>query len=100
MAARTRSNDESDTAVDSAPSFNDRYLCNMAALRRADPQLASLIDDVPDERRLELIETRSGKWTASVPTADGGRCFQHSRYGSVGEADQLVAAQVRSDCYC
>ncbi|MCH7700550.1 MAG: motility associated factor glycosyltransferase family protein [Planctomycetes bacterium] len=109
MAARTSSNDEADsaadstpseTAVSSTPSFNDRYLCNMAALWRADPQLASLIDDVPDERRLELSETRSGKWTASVPTPDGGRCFLHSRYDPVAEADQLAAAQVRSDCYC
>lgn len=100
MAARSCSNDEADTAVDSTPSVNDRYLCNMSALWRADPQLASLINDVPDERRPALTETRSGKWTASVPTANGNRCFLHSRYDPVAEADQPAAAQVRSDCYC
>ena len=65
---------------------NELFCKNMAALWRADPELAVRIDRVPDEQRLETQATRSGQQTAAVNTPEGQSAYLHSRYDPQTEA--------------
>jgi hypothetical protein len=83
-----------------AQTQRDLFLKNMAALWRADPRLAQRVDAVMDDQRLALEPTKSGAWTARMPTPGGRPCYLHSRYNPVDEADKLLAPTDFDEAYC
>ncbi len=83
------------------PAVGDKlFLHNMRALWRRDPQLALRVDAVRDDQRIPLEPTRSGVWTARVPTPDGATAYLHSRYDPVAEAERFAASVPIEDKYC
>ena len=70
------------TATTDEPSAtaNELFIKNMAALWSVDPELALLIDQVPDDARLPVEATRSGDWTTAMAAPDGRKAYLHSRY--------------------
>ncbi len=79
---------------------NELFLHNMRALWRRDPELALLIDAVPDEERVELEPTRSGSWTARLPAPGGALTYLHSRYDPAAEAKRLAESIEIEDKFC
>lgn len=67
-----------------------RLAANLGALFAVDIELARRLDALPDEALPELVATRSGGWTCSVPDAAGKPLFLHSRHEPVDEARRLV----------
>ena len=78
------------TPVADIVTANELFCKNMAALWRTDPELAVLIDAVPDEARLPVEPTRSGDWTVAAVTPQGQRVYLHSRYDPVAEAKKFA----------
>lgn len=76
------------------------FLRNMAALWRVDPVLAMRIDEVPDEARPAVEQTRSGDWTVAMPTPEGQSAYLHSRYDPRKEAGKLADQVELEDNYC
>ncbi len=91
-------NDATDNARDSES--HTTYLRNMALLWRHDPQLAMLVDAVPDSARPPVEKTRSGEWTVAITSQAGRRTYLHSRYDPKKEAGQIVDNAVTDDQYC
>ncbi|MFQ5414375.1 MAG: 6-hydroxymethylpterin diphosphokinase MptE-like protein, partial [Phycisphaerae bacterium] len=79
---------------------NELFLHNMRALWRVDPTLALRVDAVDDHKRLPLEPTRSGAYTARVPTDDGGTVYLHSRYDPDEEARRLIDTVNLDDKFC
>ncbi len=79
---------------------NEMFLHNMAALWRADPELAIKVDAVDDEERLPLAPTRSGAFSARVSAADGSSVYLHSRYDPQREACKLADAVKIEEKFC
>ncbi|GJM23965.1 MAG: hypothetical protein DHS20C16_03800 [Phycisphaerae bacterium] len=86
--------------ISNPPDQHAIFARNMAELWRHDPTLAMVIDAVPDEKRPEIQETRSGKKTVAIGSADKRAVYLHSRYDPVKEAGQLVGGVVTDDQYC
>ncbi len=76
------------------------YARNMAELWRHDPALAMVIDAIPDDKRPEIQDTRSGQKTVAIASGDRRPVFLHSRYDPVKEAEQLVGGVVTDDQFC
>ncbi|MCH7812440.1 MAG: DUF115 domain-containing protein [Planctomycetes bacterium] len=79
---------------------NELFCKNMAALWRTDPELAVLIDAVPDEARLPVEPTRSGDWTVAAVTPQGQPVYLHSRYDPVAEAKKFADNVEMEGKYC
>lgn len=79
---------------------NELFVHNMRALWRHDPDLAMRVDAVADDERLPLEPTRSGAWTAKMPTPDGATTYLHSRYEPVAEAKRLADSVALEDKFC
>lgn len=73
------------------------YLRNLRALYRADPVLASRIDELPFAQAAALEPARSGEATARILADDGKPLYVHSRYEPADEARRFVAAQLATD---
>ena len=86
--------------IPSLPDQHAIYARNMAELWRHDPVLAMAIDAIPDEKRPEIQETRSGEKTVAIASGDKRPVFLHSRYDPVKEANQLVGGVVTDDKFC
>lgn len=88
--------------ADSSPFsiLHSQFLRNMAALWRTDPELALKLDEIDDVERVPLEPTRSGHWTASMPTSDGRSVWLHSRYDPVKEAATRAEAVPLEDKFC
>jgi hypothetical protein len=76
------------------------YARNMAELWRHDPPLAMVIDAVPDEKRPEVQETRSGEKTVAIASGGKRAVYLHSRYDPTKEAGQLAGGVVTDDQFC
>lgn len=76
------------------------FLHNMRALWRHDAQLALRVDAVHDDERVPLEPTRSGAWTARMPTPDGATTYLHSRYDPVAEAERFAASVPIEEKFC
>jgi len=83
-----------------SPPGNETFLHNMAALWRADPELAIRLDEIPDQDRLPVEPTRSGDWTAAVTGPTGQKVYLHSRYDPPAEARKLIDAVELDKHYC
>ncbi|MGB2987342.1 MAG: 6-hydroxymethylpterin diphosphokinase MptE-like protein [Phycisphaerae bacterium] len=79
---------------------NERFLHNMRALWRHDAELALRVDAVHDDERVSLEATRSGAWTAKMPTSEGSMVYLHSRYDPVAEAERFAASIPLEDKFC
>ncbi|MBU0717061.1 MAG: DUF115 domain-containing protein, partial [Planctomycetes bacterium] len=79
---------------------NEMFLHNMRALWEHDPGLALRVDAVEDAERIPLEPTRSGAFTAKLPTAEGQSTYLHSRYDPVDEAEHLAGSVVIEDKFC
>lgn len=80
--------------------LNDRFLRNMSALWRMDPDLAVRVDAVEDADRLTLEPARSGRMTASVAAADGAPVQLHSRFDPDVEAKRLAESVPLEEKFC
>lgn len=69
------------------------YIRNMAALFRADAELAAAIDAIPFSALPRIEAARDGTPTASVCGDDGRPVYLHSRHRPAEEAAAFVAAQ-------
>ncbi|HEY3245015.1 MAG TPA: 6-hydroxymethylpterin diphosphokinase MptE-like protein [Phycisphaerae bacterium] len=73
----------------------------MAALWRADADLAARLDAIDDEDRFAVQPTRSGAPTVAVPAGLQGRMiYLHSRYDPLAEAAKLAEAVPVEDKFC
>lgn len=79
---------------------NELFLHNMRALWRCDPALALRVDAVNDDERIPLEPTRSGAWTARMPTPDGRSMYLSSRYDPVAEGRRFAASVPIEGKYC
>ena len=90
----------SPVSVDGPPAVgNEMFLHNMRALWREDPGLAFRVDAVPDDARIPLEPTRSGAWTAKMPTPSGQSTYLHSRYDPQDESRRLAESVSIVDKY-
>ena len=84
-----------------APSVgNALFLHNMRALWRRDPALAQRVDAVHDNERIPLEPTRSGAWSAKMPTPDGSTVYLNSRYDPTAEAERFAASVSIEEKFC
>ena len=79
---------------------NELFLHNMRALWRSDPELALRVDAVSDDERIPMEPTRSGAWTARMPTPDGKSTYLNSRYDPVAEGRRFAASVPIEGKYC
>lgn len=80
-------------AADNAPDLDacrQRYVENMAALYRRDPELAGRLDRLAFDEVPPLEPTRDGNVTARLTADDGKAIFAHSKYRPAEEATKLV----------
>lgn len=75
----------------------DRYLANLGALYRRDPELAARLDALPFASLPALEPTRDGRLTARVTADDGQPVYLHSRYEPSPEAARLLDALPPTD---
>lgn len=87
-------------AVTTTASPQELFLRNMRALWRTDPTLALRVDAVDDEDRLPLEPTKSGAWTARMPSTTGMPAYLHSRHDPVAEAERFIDSVPLEDKYC
>ncbi|MCG3179356.1 MAG: hypothetical protein BIFFINMI_01691 [Phycisphaerae bacterium] len=73
---------------------------NLAALRRADAELADAIAGLPRDACLMLEPSRSGPPTARAAGPDGVARYLHSRYDPLAEAAAQADAEVRPADLC
>jgi hypothetical protein len=67
-----------------------RYVENMAALYRRDPDLAARLDRLPFAELPELESTRDGNATVRLLADDGKPIYAHSKYRPAEEATKLL----------
>lgn len=67
-----------------------RYVRNLAALYRTQPDLAAEIDALPFAHTPNLQKTRDDRLTARLPADDGKPVYLHSRYRPWQEAVQFA----------
>lgn len=72
-----------------------RYLSNLEALYRVEPELAARVDALPFTATPALEPTRDGSLTLRLATDDGKSIYAHSRYTPLDEARTLVEAQCK-----
>ena len=68
--------------------YNTVYMKNMEVLWRESPDLARLIDSVPDENLIECERTKNGEFTCRLPAENGKLLYLHSRYDPIKEAEK------------
>lgn len=80
------------SACDAGPAqeMRDRYLRNLAALYRRDPDLAARVDAFPFSKLPVFEPTRDGNWTLRAAAATGPATYLHSRYAPLDEARRLT----------
>ncbi|GMU81095.1 MAG: hypothetical protein AMXMBFR47_09660 [Planctomycetota bacterium] len=76
---------------DAAHELRTRYLRNLDALYRRDPDLAAHVDATAFNRLPEFERTRDGRWTVRAPGPGGRAAYLHSRHAPLDEARRLVA---------
>ena len=67
---------------------NTVYMKNMEVLWRENPDLAKLVDSVPDEKLIECEKTRSGDFTCRLMGDNEKLLYLHSRYDPIKEAEK------------
>lgn len=80
--------------------LNDRFLRNMSALWRMDPDLAIRVDAVEDAERLPLEPARGSGMTASFILPDGTAVQLTSRFEPEVEAARLADTVPIEDKFC
>lgn len=67
-----------------------RYLVNLGALYRRDPDLAARLDALPFTQAAQLEAARDGHATVRLSADDGREIYAHSRYRPLEEARRFV----------
>ncbi len=78
-------------ASNSTATIAEPLVENLAALWATDPDLARPVDAIADADCLKLTATKSGHFTASVPTTSDRLAALCSRYDPIDEASKLIA---------
>ena len=86
----TRSVAQIDEAASPA---RQRYVANLGALYRRDPDLAAEIDALPFSAATGLEAARDGNATAQLTIDDGRTIHVHSRYRPLDEVEKFIAGQ-------
>ena len=68
--------------------YNTVYMKNMEVLWRENPDLAKIIDSVPDEELIECERTKNGEFTCQLIGENEKPLYLHSRYDPVKEAEK------------
>ena len=87
MTTMTRTSADQEITGDSA---RRRYIANLRALYRQDPDLAARVDALPFSELPTLESTRDGNVTIRLAADDGREIYVHSRYRPVEEAEKFV----------
>lgn len=80
--------------------LNTTFIENMRSLWRIDARLAWEVDQLPDDRSLDVQPSKRGGPTAAVTTEDGRTLFLHSRYSPEREAAEFCDNIEAGDAAC
>lgn len=75
---------------DSSQLARQRYLANLAALYRRDPDLAECVDALPFAQAPSLEVARDGNATVRLTTDEGREVYAHSRYRPLDEVEKFI----------